>query len=284
MSNSDTGTGRLRIDFAQDTDVAIIDEILKYLQTESLFSDSMDFEAYSSETESGHSLIMTAESGCNSGQYWECIESIARAESRLGDEARAAFLESSLTGSCHDWDSGYRYLIIKKAGSLRSSLLEHEGVKLGWRDLMNSLLSGELITANGINNSITNASLALVHQSLDQDPSACILSLSTQGLSGYVLMRGETPECFFIDAKSDACAPPAEMVDSIAQRSSEVFCLDEVSNSREAKDDLISGLNMYSLVKGDPVSDDEIEAAINIKYSVEEPTDDDLAAVLARWS
>lgn len=284
MANSDTGTGRLRIDFVQDTDGGAIDEIWKYLETERLFSDSMDFEAYSSETESVHSLIMTTESGCDCGQYWKCIESMARADSSLGHEARATFLMSSLTGSCYDWDSSYRYLIIKKAGSLKSSLLEHEGVKLAWPEVINALRSGEHFSANELKNSITNASLFLVHESRDQKSSPCIFSLSTQGLSGYVLMRSEALECVFVDAESEACSAPAELWDSIAQRPSEALSLDEVSNSREAKDDLLSGLNMYSLVKGDPMSDGDIEAAINMKYSIDEPADDELAAALARWS
>ena len=283
MSNSDTGTGRLRIDFALGTDGAIVDDILKYLETERLFSDSMDFESYSSETESVHCLIMTAESGCDWEQYWECIESMARAESSLGDEARAAFLASSLTGSCYDWDSGYRYLIIKKAGALKSSLLEHEGVKLCWPDLIKSLRSGELITDKSLNNSITKASLVLAHERLDQDSSACIFMLSAQGLSGYVLMRDEIPECLFVDAEPEVRAAPTELWDSF-QRPGKALHLDEVSNSREAKDDLLSGLHMYRLVKGDPMSDEEIESAINVKYSVDEPADDELAAVLARWS
>lgn len=249
-----------------------------------MFSDSVDFEAYSSETESGRCLIMTAESGCDPEQFLEFIEAIAQDDSSLSDEAREAFLASSLTGSCYDWDSGYRFLIVKKAAALKCSFLEHDGVKLGWPELISTLRTSKLLTNNDLKNNITDASLSLIHEGRDQGGHVSIFNLSTQALSGYVLVRGEPAECLFVNADSEASTEPAEILDNIGKHPNNDLTLDETPNSGEAKDDLLSGLNMYSLIKGDPLSDDDIEAAINIQYSTNESADDELAAVLARWS
>lgn len=262
MANVDLGSGRATIYFQPSINPDVVKRFIELFEGLSLFNEYTDFEIRSG-VENGRSFILlSAQGGWSPTEVIGLFSDLASKSFNLSPHDKEHLMQTEIYCSSYDWESNYRDIAVKQSGSKEFSVYIHEGVTLGWHELLHKAGCFQLAQGEAFENSDVGASICLLEVSSEL-PKAYLFEVTAQASYGLLLCTQAEIICFLEEPDDDVNSLHGitEFIDDPDETPDNI---DEWTYSNEIKDDLLSNKDMYIHDRGPILPRQLIEKAISV--------------------